>query len=149
MQRQTLHAARRLAIAGLLTLGCSSTDDVLPPADGRLAVGTWGGENAGVIVEDSVVHVHVDCTFGNFRAPIVLDTNNRFDVEGSYVLRAYPIQVGPDLPARFAGTIISNRLVFSIIVNDTVEHRTVTLGPQTVVYNREPAMRACPICRRD
>ena len=29
-----------------------------------LAPGTWGGENAGAIVSDTIAHVHIGCTLG-------------------------------------------------------------------------------------
>lgn len=62
------------------------------------------------------------------------------------MLRAFPVQMGPSLPAQLTGTITGNRLTFSVIVNDTVEDKTVTLGPTEVQFGREPAMQNCPIC---
>lgn len=134
-------------LASMLAFGCARTDSVLPPPGNQLALGQWGGENAGILVENDVAHVHIDCTFGNFPMPITLDANRRFSVAGSYVLRAYPVQTGPDLPAQFAGVLEGSRLTFTVAVNDTVEKRVVALGPTTVVYKREPKMQNCPICR--
>jgi hypothetical protein len=133
----------------LLTLGCARNDSVMPPDRDRLSLGSWGGEDASVVVEDSVAHVHVGCTFGNFAAPVTVDMNGRFDVAGSYVLRAFPVQFGPELPARFAGSLDGNRLVFTVTVNDTVQDEVRVLGPSSVFYKRDAKMRACPICRRD
>ena len=127
---------------------CGRSDTIRPPDTTRLSIGGWGGDNAGVIVEDSLAHVHIDCTLGNFAAPITLDANHRFAVAGSYVLRAYPVQLGPELPAQFAGVVEGDRLTFTIAVNDTVEKKVVALGPVTVRYNRPANMRMCPICRR-
>jgi hypothetical protein len=117
------------------------------PAD-TLARGTWGGENAGAIVGDTIAHVHIGCTFGDFRPPAALDQDGRFDVEGSYTLRAFPVAVGPSLPAVFAGVVTGDRLTISVVVNDTVEKKLVSLGPVTVVLGREPRPGPCPICRR-
>ena len=125
--------------AGRATVG-ASTDE--------LAGGTWGGENAGIIVSDTVAHVHIGCTFGNFRVPVALADGGRFNVAGSYTLRAFPIVVGPSLPAVFSGVVSGTRLTISVAVNDTVEKRPVALGPVTVVLGREPRMGPCPICRR-
>jgi hypothetical protein len=136
-------------LAAVFYAGCARSDSVLPPDSTRLSLGTWGGDNAGVIVEDSVAHLHIDCTLGNFTAPIPIDTNHRFSVAGSYVLRAYPVQLGPSLPAQFAGTVNGARLTFTVTVNDTVENKVVTLGPITVRYQQPANMRVCPICRRD
>ena len=37
----------------------------LPPVDGPLAVGTWGGDGAAMIVADTSMHLHVGCTYGD------------------------------------------------------------------------------------
>lgn len=137
-----------LIACALFCGGCARSDTTRPPDTTRLSVGSWGGENVGVIVEDSVAHVHIDCTLGNFDAPITLDAQHRFTASGSYVLRAYPVQVGPPLPAQFAGIVEGDRLTFTVAVNDTVEKKLVALGPVVVRYGRAANMRACPICRR-
>ncbi|HEY0810295.1 MAG TPA: hypothetical protein VGD49_09045 [Longimicrobiales bacterium] len=138
----------RCVLLCALVLACARNDTIVPPDRDRISAGTWGGDNAGIIVEDSIAHIHIGCTLGNFPAPIALDVNGRFLVEGEYVLRAYPVQMGPALPARLSGSVDNSRLTFTVVVNDTVEHRTTTLGPTTVVYQRPPAMQNCPICRR-
>jgi hypothetical protein len=135
-----------LGLAGLLAAGCSGASTI-PPSGDLLAEGTWGGDNAGVIVTDSVVHVHVGCTFGDLPGKVPLDADGRFVVDGSYVLRAYPIMVGPALPARFSGRVTGRTLTLAIEVNDTVEKKVVQQGPISVVYGREPRMGPCPICR--
>jgi hypothetical protein len=135
-----------LALAGLLAGSCSGSS-LLPPSDGILAVGTWGGGNSGVIVTDSAVHVHVGCTFGDMPGNIQLDAEGRFTIDGSYVLRAYPIQIGPSLPAQFSGRVAGRTLTLAIAVHDTVERTVVALGPITVVYGHEPELGPCPICR--
>lgn len=133
----------------LLTLVVSSCDEssLFPPSHDRLSVGTWGGDDSGVIVTDAAVHVHVGCTFGDVTGTIPLDVSGRFTVDGSYVLRAYPVQTGPSLPAQFSGRVIGRRLTLVIAVNDTVERKVVALGPITVEYGRAPEMGPCPICR--
>jgi hypothetical protein len=133
--------------AALLSLGCGNRETLLPPPGNQLALGEWGGDNAGIIVSDSVAHVHIDCTLGNFKVPVTLDSERRFNVTGTYVLRAFPVQLGPELPAQFAGVIDGNELTFTVAVNDTVEKRVVALGPVKVYYHRPAAMRQCPICR--
>lgn len=132
-----------MAVAALV-LGCA---DPLPPSPGPLALGTWGGDNAGVIVTDSVTHVHLGCTLGDMPGRVSVDPTGRFTVEGSYVLRAYPIMTGPRLPARFTGRLAGRTLTVSIAVNDTTEGKVVALGPATVRYGQEPRLGPCPICR--
>jgi hypothetical protein len=127
---------------------CSGRNVTAGPSANMLARGTWGGENAGAIVGDTIVHVHIGCTLGNFPPPTVLAADGRFTIEGSYTLRAFPVAVGPPLPAVFTGVVTGSQLTLSVAVNDTVEKKPVTLGPVTVVLGREPRMQVCPICRK-
>ncbi len=109
-------------------------------------MGTWGGAGAGVIVADTVVHVHIGCTFGDLPGRIALDANSRFTRDGSYVLRAFPVLIGPTLPAQFSGVVEGNRLTIVVAVNDTTSGRVVALGPVTVTLGSEPQLGPCPIC---
>ena len=135
-----------LASVALLGATCSTSDPISP--DGNLLLGTWGGENVAFIVESTATHIHVGCTNGDFPAPIAVDEQGRFNVSGSYVLRAYPVQVGPSLPAQLAGEVSGRQIIFTSAVNDTVEKKLVVLGPETVTFDREPRMGPCPICVR-
>jgi hypothetical protein len=128
---------------GLLTATC---DDSLFPADGQLPLGTWGGVNAGVIATDSVTHVHVGCTFGDAPGLIELDEDGRFTVDGTYVLHAYPVAVGPPMPAQFSGRVVGRTLTLAIAVNDTIVGTVQALGPIEVTFGRTPEMGPCPIC---
>lgn len=119
----------------------------LPPFDGGLAIGTWGGDSAGMIVGDTAMHIHVGCTYGNVSGRVAI-ANNHFDAGGSYLLRAYPIAVGPTLPARFVGDIIGTTARVTITVTDTVQKTTVVLGPVSVTYGKDPRLMPCPICKR-
>lgn len=138
----------RVATAVVAAAACTGGGVTSGTSATELTRGTWGGENAGAIVDESIVHVHIGCTLGNFPRPAVLDGEGRFTVEGSYTLRAFPVAVGPPLPAAFIGAVDGTRLTLSVAVNDTVEKKLVTLGPVTVVLGREPRMQTCPICRR-
>jgi hypothetical protein len=136
-----------LAILLVVAAGPLACDEGVTPASSeKLEPGTWGGENAGVIVSDSVAHVHVGCTFGNFPLPIALDESGRFSVSGSYVLRAYPVAVGPSLPAHLGGVVRGKEMTLTIAVNDTVQKQAVVLGPITVTLGTDPKLGPCPIC---
>lgn len=139
-------ALRLLSIVAVITSVSACTDTMHPPADQVLALGTWGGDNAGVLASDSGTHVHVGCTFGDMPPMIQLDEDGRFTVDGSYVLQAFPIVLGPTLPAQFSGQVTGNILTLAIAVDDTVAHRVVALGPVTVTYGRSPLLGPCPIC---
>ncbi len=130
----------------LLACAACSAEDERPQVGGRLALGTWGGDNAAVVATDSVTHVHIACTFGDMPANVVLDADGRFTIGGSFVLRAFPVVVGPRLPAQFSGRVTGRTLTLSISVNDTVTKQFVALGPATVVLDRIPNMGPCPIC---
>ena len=137
-----------IAGAVLVVAACNGGRATGGTSADTLTPGTWGGENAAAIVDDTIAHVHIGCTFGDFRPPVALDQEARFNVEGSYTLRAFPVAVGPSLPAVFAGVVNGNQLTISVAVNDTVEKKLVALGPVTLVLGREPRMGPCPICRR-
>lgn len=137
-----------LVSAVALAATCDISEPVFPPTGDKLAIGTWGGDNAGVIVGDSIAHVHVGCTLGDFRSPVALDADGRFNVSGSYTLRAYPVHIGPPLPAQFAGRVENGQLTLAIAVNDTVEKKLVQVGPVTVTFGRDPRMGPCPICTK-
>jgi len=68
-------------------------------------------------------------------------------VPGEYLLRAYPVAVGPAMPAQFAGVLRGTALTLTVAVNDTVDKRLVVLGPVTVVLGHEPKLGPCPICK--
>jgi hypothetical protein len=136
-----------ICTAATLLIGCAS-GATTPPFDGALPLGNWGSDGAGMIVGDTAMHLHIKCTYGDVSGRVPVDVNGRFDVAGSYMLRAYPIAVGPTLPARFTGRLAGAIATITVTVNDTVQHQTVVLGPVTVTYGKEPRMWPCPICRR-
>jgi hypothetical protein len=134
-----------LTVATLLLANCDS-DSVSPPDDDFISIGKWGGDFNGAIVTDAGMHVHVGCTYGDVVGRVRLDADGKFDVEGSYLLRAYPIAIGPTMPAQFVGTVNGSNLTLIVAVNDTIEHKIRVLGPVTVQFGKEPTMGPCPIC---
>jgi hypothetical protein len=139
-------------IAAVVLAGrCQSDPTVGAPLGPDLANGTWGGNNAGAIVTDSQAHIHIGCTVGDVSGVVPLSSDGSFSVVGSYVLRAYPVTVGPSLPAQFNGRVQQrfgiSTLTLTVVVNDTVAKTTQTLGPVDVTLGKEPTMGICPICR--
>src|ERR1035437_623320 len=136
--------AAPLACASVLATCLKSA----PPtsAGTMLARGTWGGDNAAVIATDSVTHVHVGCTFGDFPPNVVFDANGRFAVSGSYMIHAYPVAFGPTMPAQLSGQVTGATLTYAVAVNDTVAKQVVSLGPATVIFGKTPNMGPCPVC---
>ena len=141
-------ATTATALALAIAAACSSSRASAPPADGLVPLGNWGGEGAGMIVSDTAMHLHVGCTYGDASGRIALNSNGQFDVAGSYMLHAYPIAVGPTVPARFTGRLDGNTITVTATVNDTVQKKTVVMGPVTVVFGAEIKLGPCPICRR-
>ena len=135
----------RVAVCIAVTLAACATEGVTPPDVEKLAVGTWGGDNVGILVSDTTAHVHIGCTNGYFRGPIRL-TQFRFEAQGYYYPRVHPVAVGPAVPARIMGSVTGNVVNFTVIVDDTVEKKTTTLGPNSATFGKDPRMGPCPIC---
>ena len=128
--------------AATIALGpCDPSAPVRPP---KGVAGTWGGENAGLIADDTSAHVHIGCTYGDIHQLIAPDSDGRFDVAGVQNITAYPVDRGILHPARFIGRIIGRSMTLTIALTDTA----VTLGPVQLTYGKEPRMGPCPICRR-
>ena len=138
------------AAAVAVLASCGSESRVFPPGS-LLPDGTWGGDNAGVIVADTGTHVHIGCVVGDIKGSIALDAHGRFDVAGKQSVTASPIGIAPQYPARFTGhvstVLFATTLTLTVTVDDTTQHKTVVLGPVLVVLGREPQMGPCPICR--
>jgi hypothetical protein len=133
-------------VAACGACGSSGPEPAVEP--GVLALGTWGGDSAGLIVSDTASHLHIACTFGDVSGRVPVDASGRFDVAGSYVLRAFPIAVGPSLPARFVGRLAGSVVTVTVTVDDTVQHQRVVRGPVVVRLGDQPKLGPCPICRR-
>jgi hypothetical protein len=125
---------------------CAVLTDAPLPGPGQLEVGTWGGDGFAAIVGDSTIHVHFGCTLGDFPRPVSLDSTGRFSVVGQYVIRAYPVQLGPSLPARFSGVVRGRVLTLAVAVDDTVERKLVAFGPSAGTLGQPPRMGPCPVC---
>ena len=129
--------------AAMLILGfavLAGCDNPFPP--GAMVRGTFGGNNAGLIADDTSAHVHIGCTYGDVHQPIVLDLSSRFDLPGEQNITAYPVSAGIFHPARFTGSIDGRTMTLTVTLTDTA----VTLGPVVMTLDKEPNMGPCPIC---
>jgi hypothetical protein len=138
-------AALRI-LPALLLVACEPSSGDRVTTGSVLAIGTWGGDSAGVIATDSVTHVHIGCTFGDIPRRLQLDANGQFSQAGSFLLRAYPVAVGPTMPAQFSGRVTNCSLTIVVSVNDTIAKTTVVRGPVTVRLGDAPKLANCPIC---
>ncbi len=142
--RRLARSAFALGVIAGVAASCSSGSTTDPV----LRLGTWGGDTAGMIVGDTAMHLHIGCSFGDVSGRIPVDTHGDFAIAGSYMLRPYPVALGPSMPASFVGRIDGDNATVTVTVNDTVNSQTVILGPVSVRLGRPPEMGACPICRR-
>jgi hypothetical protein len=144
-----MRTAHQIIFAALVPLctACHPESTDGPPSDGLIAIGTWGGDSAGVIVNDSIAHVHIGCTYGDLTGRVTLDANGRFTRTGSFLLRAYPVAIGPTMPASFSGRVSGKTLTLTVTVNDTISNTIVVRGPVSVRLGSEPRLGPCPICR--
>lgn len=133
-------------LAAAWIAGACTTGTYRLPGD-PLDLGTYGGDGAGVIATDSVTHVHIGCTFGDIPGRVPIDAKGRFTVDGSFILKAFPVTIGPRLPAQFSGRLVGRTLSIAVAVNDTTVGKVVALGPVTVVLGQDPRLGPCPICR--
>src|SRR5205807_7981260 len=84
----------RVILAGLAIVLLRDCELAGPrPSPGKVA-GTWGGDNAGLIADDTSAHVHIGCTYGNVHQPIVADAHGRFDLPGEQDITAPPVDRG-------------------------------------------------------
>ncbi|HMG71433.1 MAG TPA: hypothetical protein VK544_09995 [Gemmatimonadaceae bacterium] len=125
--------------SALAILACSAATST-PITD---VAGTWGGDNAGMIVTGTDVHVHIGCTLGDATGPIRPDANGLFEVPATYNVDAYPVNRGITHPAIFTGRIVGETMTLTVTLTDTAR----VLGPVTLTFGKEPMMGPCPICR--
>src|SRR5882762_1762890 len=119
--------ARIYLLASLVTaLACSTATST------RITevAGTWGGDNAGLIVTNTDVHVHIGCTLGDAVGPIHPDADGRFEATGTYNVDAYPVSRGIIHPAQFTGQISGLTMTLTVSLTDTAR----VLGPVTLIY---------------
>jgi hypothetical protein len=136
-------AQRKAVVSGLMAWLLAACGDSARIPD-RLPIGTWGGDEAGMVVSAEGAHVHVRCTVGDVEPPIALDPQGRFDAPGRHNVDAFPVNRGIFHPARYSGSTDGRNLVLTVRLTDTGQ----TLGPVGLVLGLEPRMVNCPICRR-
>jgi hypothetical protein len=128
-------------VALVASIACSSA--VSTPAGNLVIGGTWGGDNAGLIVNLNDVHVHIGCTLGDAVGPVTTDLNGHFEATGTYNVDAYPVNRGIEHPAKFSGDVVGNTMTLTVSLTDTA----AVLGPVKLTYGKQPQMGPCPICR--
>ena len=133
----------RFSVVGLLVASIACATATSTPAGNLVIQGTWGGDNAGLIVNLNDVHVHIGCTLGDANGPVTTDKNGHFEAVGTYNVDAYPVNRGIEHPAKFSGDVVGNTMSLTVTLTDTAR----VLGPVSLIYGKQPQMGPCPICR--
>ena len=131
--------ARALLVA-LALLGACGRDEV----PSTLPVGTWGGDDVGLVVSADAAHIHLGCTRGDIAGSIPVGPGGTFEVSGRHNVDAFPVDLGIFHPARYTGRLHgADRLTIEVTLTDT----GLRLGPAEAFLGREPNLGPCPICR--
>src|SRR3982074_610238 len=108
--------------AATLAIGPCSLTGLKPPKD---LAGTWGGENAALMVDDTSAHIHIGCTYGNIHQQLIPHACGRCEFPGEHNITAHPVDRGILHPARFSGQVSGGVMTLTVTLTDT----TVTLAP--------------------
>jgi hypothetical protein len=109
----------------------------------RVPTGKWSGPHAVLEVTSDGALVEYDCARGTVDEPLVLSSQRKFAVKGTYTQE----QPGPervDQPAaaraaRYEGELINDVLTLTVTVSDPDE----TLGPFTLKRDAAGVLRKC------
>ena len=144
--RLSLQATALFVMGAVITANCSRDAALAPLDKERVSAGTWGGDSAGMIVTDQQAHLHIGCTLGDILGVITLDADGNFARDGTYQPRAFPVALGPSVPARFTGSLSDRTMRVSVVVNDTIDRVTRYFGPVVIELGVAPRLGPCPIC---
>ena len=116
-----IRTARVAAIAAVVSLGACTAPT--GPTEGRVEIGTWGGEHLRLEVTQAGATTEFDCAHGTIDEPLVADRNGRFSAAGTHTFdHGGPIrndEVPNRHPARYEGQAIGDTLQLTITVTDT------------------------------
>jgi hypothetical protein len=113
-----------------------------PQALGQVPSGAWGGNRVAVNVTPQVADFEFDCAHGRIPAPMLLDPQNRFAIDGVYVQEhGGPIGPGPEdsHPARYAGSTDGVTMTFTVTLTDS----GAIIGSYVVALGGPPRIVKC------
>lgn len=97
----------------------------------RLSAGEWGGKHISLEVTANGASLDFDCARGEINQAIVLDSNGRFNVQGTYTREGPgPTRAGEDQgsTARYSGSVNGDTMTLSVApANSTNQNNTFTL----------------------
>jgi hypothetical protein len=137
----TRRTAQIVAVAALTSLlACSAPTS---PAEGRVAIGAWGGDHLRVDVTSGGGTTEYDCAHGSIDEPLVADQDGRFSASGTHTFdHGGPIRIdeAPDRhPARYDGRVVGDIIQLSVTVTDTQQ----MVGSFTLTRAGAPRLQKC------
>lgn len=89
--------------------------------------GMWGGPHIAMRITAGGAEVEFDCAHGTIEQPITLDSNDRFDVPGTFVTEGGPVSVPVDpgessstqkvITARYQGRVEGKKLILTVVMD--------------------------------
>jgi hypothetical protein len=122
----------------LFLVGCG--DDSVSP--GAKIDGVWGADHHELVANSDGALLEYDCAHGSIDSGLVLDSNGRFELEGTHTREGGPIDLNnpPDEhPARYQGRLLGDRLVLTVTITDTGD----VLGPFTLIRGERGNLYKC------
>jgi hypothetical protein len=86
----------------------------------RVAVGSWGGQNALLEISEGGAHIGFSCARGTIEGPVTVDADGRFSAKGTFTAEGMGPRNEDDPPK-------SRPAVYSGVVQDKKMTLTVTL----------------------
>jgi hypothetical protein len=109
-----------------------------------LATGTWGGDQAELVVTTSGASTRLFCAHGAIEQPILLDSSGRFEAGGYSVFEGGPTPIDDTpfrRPAIYSGSSDGKTMTLTV----TLPTQNQKLGPFTLVFGQGTTLRPCPI----
>jgi hypothetical protein len=105
--------------------------------------GVWGGANVMMEITDAGAAITYDCAHGTVEQRIELDSQGRFEVQGTHTReRGGPARSGetPDRhPARYTGRVDGKIMTLVVTLTDTKE----TVGTFSLTFGERPELHRC------
>jgi len=128
-------------VSVLVPLSLISGDQSSHP---EVIVGTWGGQGAELIAQESSVRIEFNCAWGHIEGPLEIQSGGEFSIQGLYAIEPG----GPGIsgepepkgtPAIFFGSVKNSE----IQLNVTISKQNRTLGPYVVRESEKSSLEKC------
>jgi hypothetical protein len=132
----------RVVVAAIVTLlaACSSPTS---PAEGRVAIGAWGGDHLRVDVAPDGATSEYDCAHGTIDEPLVADRSGIFSARGTHTFdHGGPVrndEVPNRHPARYDGRVNGDMLQLTVTITDGPQ----VLGTFMLTHGAAPRLLKC------